>query len=234
MNAISARWLKTAARYDAMPRRERWLVALTPVAIILWVAYFFFIDPALQRHEAAERSIAEAQTRLDDIQTQMTRLNAPEHHPDVAARKELGALRARLDALSGRMRIVESMLVPPEKMSVLLEEMIGTRKGLRLVSLKTLPVTPFLDTDKPGNDAGNNAGANTSASRGKTSGLYKHGVEIQLEGHYQDLLAYLERLEKSQLKLLWGVAVLSADQHPQLVLTLTVYSLSMDHTWLVV
>jgi MSHA biogenesis protein MshJ len=233
---MNAGWLKTTARYDAMPRRERWLVALTLVAVISWAAYFFYIGPALQRYEAAERGIAGAQARLVDIQTQMTSLNAPDRHPDVAARKELGALRTRLDALSGRMRIVESMLVPPEKMPVLLEEMIGTRKGLRLVSLKTLPVMPFLDTDKPGNDEGKagEKAAQSSVSSGKTSGLYRHGVEIQLEGHYQDLLTYLERLEKSPLKLLWGVAVLSADQHPQLVLTLTVYSLSMDHTWLVV
>jgi len=34
--------------------------------------------------------------------------------------------------------------------------------------------------------------------------------------------------------LLWSGVSLSADKHPRLVLTLTVYSLSLDRAWLIV
>lgn len=70
--------------------------------------------------------------------------------------------------------------------------------------------------------------ANTSA------GLFKHGVEIRLEGNYQELTAYLERLEQAKSKLLWSSVTLVAEQHPKLVLTLTVYTLSLDRAWLIV
>ena len=42
------------------------------------------------------------------------------------------------------------------------------------------------------------------------------------------------RLEKSPQKLLWSRVSLSADKHPKLVLTLTVFTLSLDRTWLIV
>jgi MSHA biogenesis protein MshJ len=36
------------------------------------------------------------------------------------------------------------------------------------------------------------------------------------------------------LKLLWSNVALAAEQHPKLVLTLTVYTLSLDRAWLIV
>lgn len=228
---MKAWWLKTAARYDALQQRERWLVALAVLGGIALVGFTLFIEPALKREQLAEQNMAGLRTQLTNLQAQMAALHAPERNPDVAARAELDKLRAQLEALSGRLQALESTLVPPERMTGLLEDMIGKRSGLRLVSLKTLPAAPLLDKDK-GEKA---AKAEVESSpREKDAGLFKHGAEIRLEGSYQELTAYLERLEKSRTKLLWGSAVLSAEQHPRLVLTLTVYSLSLDRAWLVV
>ena len=77
-------------------------------------------------------------------------------------------------------------------------------------------------------------GAEAPAAAKPAAGLYKHGVEIRLEGAYAELADYLVRLEKTPQKLLWSNLVLSADKHPKLVLTLTVYTLSLDRTWLIV
>jgi MSHA biogenesis protein MshJ len=224
---MKAWWLKTAARYDALQQRERWLVALAVLGGIVLIGFTVFIEPTLKREQLAERTMAGLHTQLATLQAQMAALHAPERNPDVAARAELDKLRARLEALSGRLQALESSLVPPERMAGLLEDMIGKRSGLRLVSLKTLPAAPFLEKEK-------SEKTDAEPSREKGVGLFKHGVEIRLEGSYQELTAYLERLEKSRTKLLWGSAVLSAEQHPRLVLTLTVYSLSLDRAWLVV
>ena len=117
-------------------------------------------------------------------------------------------------------------------MSVLLEDMIGARTGLRLLGLKTLPPTPLLDK-RADTDVKEPAKAQNKAES-PSAGLFKHGVEIRLEGSYQDLTAYLERLEQSKMKMLWGSVSLSAANHPKLVLTLTVYTLSLDRAWLIV
>lgn len=232
---MKAFWLRAAARYDALQRRERWLVALAVLVAIALVGFTAFIEPALKRGQLAERNMAGLRGQLANIQAQMVILRAPERNPDVAARAELDGLRKQLEDLTGRLQALESALVPPEKMAGLLEDMIGKRSGLRLLSLKTLPVAPLVEKAKT-DASGSAADPSKSGGQGgdKPGGLYKHGVEIRLEGSYQELTAYLERLEKSHLKLLWSSVALSAEKHPRLVLTLTVYSLSLDRAWLVV
>ena len=76
--------------------------------------------------------------------------------------------------------------------------------------------------------------AEVPAPLSATDGLFKHGVEITVEGSYQELAAYLARLEQAEAKLLWSSVSLSAENHPRLVLTLTVYSLSLERAWLIV
>jgi MSHA biogenesis protein MshJ len=105
---------------------------------------------------------------------------------------------------------------------------------LRLLGLRTLPVAPVLDSKAPKNTEESKAAEKSADTADQAVGLFKHGVEIKLEGSYQELAAYLARLEKSPLKLLWSGVSLSADKHPKLVLTLTVFTLSLDRTWLIV
>ena len=220
-------WQKLAAPFDALQLRERWLVALAILGGLVLIGFTLLVEPALKRAQAAERNIAGQRAQLTSMQAQMAVLQSPASHPDVAARAELDKLGKQLAELSGRLQVLENTLVPPERMPGLLEDMIGKRSGLRLLSLKTLPVGPFVEKEKT--EAGKDA-----SSREKSDGLFKHGVEIRLEGSYQELTAYLERLEKSRMKLLWSSVALSAEKHPRLVLTLTVYSLSLDRAWLVV
>ena len=228
---MKSQWQKLAARYDAMQLRERWLVALAMLGGIVLIAYSFVIDPALKRAQLAERSAADQSAQLSNLEIQIRALQSPDKDPDVAANAELSALKTKLAELAGRLEALESTLVPPQRMPLLLEDMIGRKSGLRLLSLKTLPVAPLLEKKAGAEEKDAKAADNRVNS---SAGLYKHGVEIKLEGSYQELAAYLERLEKSGQKLLWSSVSLSAEKHPQLVLSLTVYTLSLDRAWLIV
>ena len=223
---------KLAARYDALQLRERWLVALGVLGGIILLGYSLFIDPALKTAQLAERNAVEQRAQLAGVQAQMAALQAPGMNPDVAARVEIDALKKQLSDLGTRLHVMEESLVPPQQMSGLLEDMIGKQTGLRLLSLKTLPVAPLLDRKAETDEKA--AGKPEVKTEAPAVGLFKHGVEIKLEGSYQDLTAYLQRLEQSKMKLLWSSVSLSADKHPKLVLTLTVYSLSLDRAWLIV
>jgi len=185
-----------------------------------------------QMHQCMHEQAREQRAQLAGVQAQMAALQSPGMNPDVAARAELDGLKKQLDELASRFQVMERSLVPPQQMSSSLEDMIGTKAGLRLLSLKTLPAAPLLDKKvEPGDKA---SAKPQDKVENPSAGLYKHGVEIRLEGSYQDLTAYLQRLEQSQMKLLWSSVSLSADNHPKLVLTLTVYTLSLDRAWLIV
>lgn len=63
--------------------------------------------------------------------------------------------------------------------------------------------------------------------------LYRHGVEITVEGNYGDLMNYLASLENLPgPRLLWGGMRLKVEHHPAVQLSLTVYTLSLDRAWL--
>jgi len=78
----------------------------------------------------------------------------------------------------------------------------------------------------PGSGAISNAAAVAGGS------LYRHGVELTLEGNYPDLQAYLQAVEALPQHLLWGALTLKADQHPKTVITLRLYTISRDRHWL--
>lgn len=62
--------------------------------------------------------------------------------------------------------------------------------------------------------------------------LYRHGVEMVLQGTYLDMVAYMEALESLPVQLFWGRAQLDAQNYPEATLTLTLYTLSLDDKWL--
>ena len=228
--SMKEQWLKLAARYDSLQLRERWLIAVAVLGGMVLIAYSLLIEPALQRSQLADRNVAEHRAQISSLQAQMAALQSPAQNPDEIARAEVDDLQRQLGKIAGRLETMESSLVPAQHMSGLLEDMIGRRTGLHLLSLKTLPVAPLLDK-KVGAEESEAA---KSAGKPINAGLFKHGVEIRLEGSYLELVAYLERLEQTKRKLLWSKLALSADRHPRLVLTLTVFTLSLDRAWLIV
>jgi MSHA biogenesis protein MshJ len=62
--------------------------------------------------------------------------------------------------------------------------------------------------------------------------LYRHGVEMVLQGTYPDMVAYMEALERLPVQLFWGKAQLDAQTYPEAKLTLTLYTLSLEDKWL--
>ena len=219
MKTVWTGWLQ---RFDTLAGRERRLIGVAVLGGMLLFGWSLGLDPALARLRVAERGLANVAAQRPALQAQMAALQAPGLQPETQARAELQGLQQELARLNERFAALESTLVPPQRIPVLLEEMIGRRSGLRLVSLRTLPVKPVLEP-KSG-----------AAAPAAGAALYKHGVEIRLEGDYAALADYLARLEKNGQKLLWERVVLSAEQHPRLVLTLTVYTLSLDRAWLIV
>ena len=234
---MTAQWKALAGRFNALQLRERWLIAIAMVASVVLFGFTLLIDPAMQRGKLAERLASEQTSQLASLQAQLVAMQSPERDPDIAARAELAALQQQLAELAGRLATMERSLVPPQRMPALLEDMVGEGGGLRLLSLKTLPVSPVLVRQQNKQDAAEVAEKTAvvaNASELDGAGLYKHGIEIRLEGSYPSLTAYLQRLERSETKLLWSSVELSAADHPRLVLTLTVYTLSLERAWLIV
>ena len=199
-------------RFDARPRRERLIMTVALVAVAIMAVDSWWLGPAFQRWNAASQQQRASQAltarALVDQQQNRDRLRAQ----DNAFKSETTQLRERLRARENDMRDVERSLVGPERMLGLLEQLLARHGQLRVRAVQTLPRTEL-------------------AEGGKTL-LYRHGVELSVEGGYGDLVSYLEALESMPEQLLWGSLQLKVERHPKAVLTLRVYTLSLDRNWL--
>jgi MSHA biogenesis protein MshJ len=211
--------------------RERALVSVAALALAVFLPYALLIEPA-QRDTRRITAQAEIQRKaLQSIQGDTASLVAANADPDAASRERIAAATRRLRALEETLRASQQGLVPPERMPQLLEAMLDRSRGLKVVSLRTLPATALVERSRPV-EAPAAGGAAAAAANPADTAVYKHGVELTLEGSYVDLLNYLEQMERLPTRMFWSRAVLDGNAHPRLLLTITVYTLSLEAAWL--
>jgi MSHA biogenesis protein MshJ len=141
--------------------------------------------------------------------------------PDAELKARLAALKARNAALDEKLAGIQQSLVRAERMPDLLRDVIARHPSVRLVALKSLPALGLAADGKPADDK-------------HPAVLYRHGVEITLEGRFLDLYGYAQALEDSPWRFVWGGVRLSVKEWPTSRLTLTLYTLSVDPAWLAV
>lgn len=226
---MKALWLSLAGRFNRFSLRERRLLALALVGGILLIGFTLFIDPGLARTRSLRQSIDRQTTELAGFQAQLAALDQQlQADPDAARKAEIAQLEVKLTELAQRLQAAENGLLPPERMNALLETILRRHPGLRLVSLKTLKPVGILSAAAKGADKAD------AAAKGQDFDIYRHGVEVRLEGSFAELQAYVADLEKDQPGLLWGEIRLGAEEYPRNLLTVVVFTLSSDKAWLAI
>lgn len=243
--------LELTGRFDALSLRERSTIGAAVLLGGLMMGYLVLVDPQITRQAAQHKRITQLKGEMAAQEAQMVALKSQLKDPDAANRAALQEVRKSMAAIDQRLRNVQDSLVPPEKMQAFLEGLMTKDQGLELVALRTLSVAPLIkSTSAPGGKpaagedktakehaepAGGKKPAAPSVGAGDTaSNLYKHSIEMRVAGSYNDLARYLAALEGMPQRIIWEKAELTVEKHPRCVLTLTVYTLSLDKRWLTV
>lgn len=207
-----------AARIDAISLRERVFVFVAAAVAVFALVQTLLIDAGQLRQQSAQARLQSADATLAHIAQQRQLLaGRAGRDPDRTARAALAAQETRLAELDAELARLERSLIPPAQMNQVLKSVVQGTGGIRVVGFRTLSPQPVTLPDAP---------------VGAPPGFYRHGFEITVSGHYSDLVAYLERLEALPWRLSWSEATLDAAARPQLTLTLTVHTLSLEEAWL--
>ena len=233
---MKRRWRQFAARIAALQPRERIMVFGATVVVLVFLANALVFGP-LARKEAALRSTLQQQNAtIDGVNADIAaKAQAYAHDPNDALRKRLGDVRAETARTSDALRALQKGLVPAERIAPLLEAILRANGRLKLVSLQTLPVTTLGDAAAAPAAPATTALASqpVPAPVVKAPGLlYRHGVELSVRGSYLDMVDYMHALETLPTQLFWGKAQLDAEAYPNVRLTLTLYTLSLDPKWM--
>ncbi len=208
-----------AEKVDGMALRQRVLIFVALALVFVLVANALLIAPLRTKQRRLSTEIASQQKEMKTLQGELHRLaQATSTDPDAANRSRLSSLHDELRQLNASILEEQRRVTPPERMQRVLEEMLEKNRGLTLVDLKTLPPVAIA----------------AQREGGVRAGMYRHGIELTVQGSYGDLYDYLRALEKLPSQLYWGRAELAVVDHPVLSLKLTVHTLSFDRAWLVV
>jgi MSHA biogenesis protein MshJ len=240
---MKQRLIELGNKIDALSLRERVMVFAAVAAAIVFVANTLVFEPMLARQKALRAQISLERNNAMAIDAELVGLvQAHTLDPDAADRARLDAAIAEAAQLGAALRSTQRGLVAPDKMVALLESLLKGRGGLRLLSLKTLPVSGLnegaFNADSasepapaaPGLKAPAKAEPRPAAKAPEL--LYRHGVELTLQGAYPDMLDYMAALEAMPSQLFWAKVKLEAEDYPRARLTLVLYTLSLDQKWI--
>jgi MSHA biogenesis protein MshJ len=235
-------WERVRATIDDMSLRERAMIFVAAAFVVISLMEVMLLDPLLAKQKILSTQVVQQQEKMKELQAQMQNLlqakRDDEHSP---LRDRLAQLKQQLQQQDGYLQSRRDRLVEPGKMADLLRQVLNKNGRLQLIELQTLPVSLLIE--KPQADSAAQATAANLPDGQKQDGqkqpgaqkqIFKHGVRITVRGGYLDLLRYVTALEKMPAQMFWGEASLSVEKYPDAVFTLTVYTLSLDKTWLAV
>lgn len=231
-------------KIDALSVRERVILFVLLLAGIWAAMDTLLLAPQESARKQLDQKLAAARLQiLEAEQALVSRANQPD--PELAARQRLESARLHLDArLQTAARLQARMVAPKDRVDVL-QGLLAAQPGLRLASLETLPPEAVgmpklvgeqtqIASKEPSSPPSQPEDAASASAQEPTTALYKHGVKITLVGGYAALTRYMERLESLPVGFYWARSELDARAHPEISLTLILYTLSLEPTWLTV
>ena len=201
-------------KVDSLSLRERALTFAAIAAILIALIKVLFLDPLLVEQKKKSGQMAQQQARMNELQAQIeASTQARKDIENSPLRQRVEQARQKLADDDAYLQDLHARLVAPEKMSELLEQVLNKYGRLKLSNMHTLPVAPLM-----------------KAASGRQ--LFKHGVQMTVRGSYLDLMEYLTELEHLPSQMFWSDVDLKVEQYPDVVLTLNLYTLSLDEIWL--
>jgi len=211
---------------DALSMRER-IFVLAAMLMVVGAIWEGLLNGPLEARTVAARSSIEATSgRLDQLDDAIT-LAAAGLGGGVGNRMEvLQSLREAVENRDEELRVFTSDLVDPSQMRLVVEDLIKRQSGLELVRTQNVPARPLIETPE------NPVGVVPETSSGDAPNLYLHGLVIELEGSYLELLSYLESIEQLPWRIFFGRLNLETLDHPQLRISIELNTLSLEEEWL--
>jgi MSHA biogenesis protein MshJ len=227
-----------ARRFDRLSLRERLLVMAATLVVIVGLFNVLVLRQLDARKQSLSEQLTEIVSQINDSAVALSTGGGSDSTTGVLERTR--ALTVRLARATASLRSGAAGLVPPERMTQVIHDVLSRQRGLTLISLRSLP--PYSLTGRPsgGSDtAGSTAADSTAnpvpgaeASASSVQGPYVHSVELVIQGRYLDVLAYLQALEGLQWHFYWQSLELDATHYPVSRVTVKLGTVSMSPEWI--
>ncbi len=211
-------WQNLMDRIDAMALRERVLVMLALLGLIALLWDILFMQPLDKARKTLTPQVAALRTDLSRINSSIEEVALQtEEDPNSKLTADLDQNRLRIAELNRQLGGLTQGMIAPEEMVEVLKQVLARTAPLQLLSLRSLPPEPL-----------------TALVPGEIlpTQVYRHGVELELEGSYLDVLAFLKGMEALPWRFYWDRLDLEVSAHPLVGVKITAGTLGREEAWI--
>lgn len=239
---MKQQWEQIAAKIDALSFRERGILLAVLAVAIIFIVNTLIIDPQFRKQKMLSDQMQMQRSQIAAIQAEIAqRVLTKSLDPDLELKRHLQDKQTQLAQMTSDLLEFHKNLVQPEKMAALLENLLKRNRSLQLISLNSRPasnvveetVTGMAPPGKPGSPVSSPTTADVYAQDLNNTGIvYKHEMELVVQGGYLEILNYLRELEALPESVYWSKGQLSVIEYPQARLHLKLFTLSLEKKWL--
>ncbi|MFT5082907.1 MAG: MSHA biogenesis protein MshJ [Lentisphaeria bacterium] len=219
MNAL---WLKYSDVFNGKAPRERIILAFSVLAALYCIFYFLFLD-------SMDKRKVQLQSRLTIANRDVTTLTVEEkvlakavlNDPNATKKQTVHLLQLQLNNLDENLEHISTGLIPSEKLPQALHDVLNSMGSLKLIGMTTKTPLKLQLIDQAASQEGGESAA-------ELLGIYKHAVDVQLEGNYFAIASYLQALQKLPWKFYWESIDYRVEQYPKAQAVIEVYTLSTE------
>lgn len=231
---MQQQWNKGAVWFNERPIRERGLITLTSIVLVVVVVWELAVTPIIDSNDQLAGRLTNLEQEQAALREQEQALTARlQSDPSRELREQLASRRARLERLDNELATTTGKLIAPRAMVSLLQEILDAQSKLELVAVQLLAPEPVFDQSETAAEAPESS-EETVEDSARAAGplLYAHDVELVVRGGYLDVLGYIQALEAMDNRLGWVSLDYRMLEYPNNEVRIRVRTLSLDQAWL--
>jgi MSHA biogenesis protein MshJ len=220
MNIVRRRYEALQTRIDALSLRERAIifVALTAFLYLIWNT--LLMNPLSAEQRTMLSQINSTRTEVAALEEQLkVVMHQHEIDPNKPEREHLAKLDRQLAQANENISKMITGLIAPEEMAKILEQVLNKQKGLTFVRLENLGSKALVDVQ-------------SESAAPEATGIFKHSFRIELQGSFNQTLAYLRALETLPWQFRWDEVKITMQDYPTADVVITVHTLSLQEGWI--
>ncbi|MFC0046697.1 hypothetical protein [Rheinheimera tilapiae] len=228
-----SQWQQLSEQYLQLQLRERRLIYLASLVLLLWLGALYAVEPLWQSLQASKQQQKLVLQQMAQLQQQVdTVLQVLNTDPNTQIRTQISQSEQKRDELSQQIKQLTGRYVSPEQMLPLLQDVLKSSPGVKLLRMRSLQAEPVSLAPAPQVAAPATAVATPGQSVPAAPLLYLHKTEISFSGQYAQLQRLLQQLEQLPWQLHWHQLEYKVSEHPQAELRLELETISEQADYL--
>ena len=209
-------------KFMDLEKREQYVVFALGLVIIFFLWDQLLYSPLERDSKKIKQQMSALESNRSQVAADTAKLmQDASTSPNAVLQRDKERLNKTLQAMNDKISGLTAELIPPREMATVLEKVLHQKTRLKLIKVTNLPAVE-LTADALADHSNLEEG----------SLLYRHGVELQLEGDFFETLRYLRALEALPWQILWGNLTYEVETFPRASIILRLNTLSTNAGWI--